>query len=562
MAVKFSDYTFNLWLLTTRNVYEPAQFAIIETPDGLVARAGTLTYGDGSGTAPGLLEVTFARQENGFSWQARAAHAEPIKGIKVAVTPLPLGKVMVPLNGEVDLKEGEPGRCFIYPGGYYPVRHVSSTFVEPHSGALPIWAAQFALFRNGARTVYVHAREYPPRVKKLWIYRRGEHQECRIYDEADARRRATEYATPTWYLDDVPDWREAVDDHAHWMAEAFGLQPFAERADAQPWLKQIGLVVLLHGLSHDGKVCHNFADMARRLEELAPLYSPQRTLVKLLGFEGRIDRHWPDNGPALELGGDDGFRYLVKTAHRLGFHVMPHLNVWGASFDNPATDELLAYRILDGEGRPVNWSYDYDQDEIAEEIFAYISPDAPEWRAVLRQKVREIVERGVDAIFLDQTGTFVNDLRYDHFRGLQALYDELRAELPDVQFACEGPTTELSASLCPLLAGVSGSDNDDANEMYRRLFGPYVRQHSHSASIPPEPYRGVWSVPPITRWNEEHFMAHQERAARTNGIPTLNLTDLRIRLDGAMAANVLERARRYGPESGQNPETARCAEQG
>ena len=257
--------------------------------------------------------------------------------------------------------------------------------------------------------------------------------------------------------------------------------------------------------------------------------------------------HWPDNGPAPELGGHDGFDYLMEIAHRLGFHVMPHLNVWGASFDNPATDGLLAYRILDGEGRPVNWSYDYDQDEIAEEIFAYISPDAPEWRAVLRQKVREIVDRGVDAVFLDQTGTYINDLRYDHFRGLRALYAELRAELPGVQFTCEGPTTELSASLCPLLAGVSASDNDDANEMYRRLFGPYVRQHGHSASIPPEPYRGVWSTPPGRWWNEEHFTGHHDRASQVNGIPTLNLTDKRIRLDGDLAASVLKRAHRDKP---------------
>ena len=165
---------------------------------------------------------------------------------------------------------------------------------------------------------------------------------------------------------------------------------------------------------------------------------------------------------------------------------MPHLNVWGASFANPATEALLPYRILDLEGRPVTWSFDHDGDEIDEEIFAYISPDAPEWRQVLQTKIAEIVARGVDTIFLDQTGTYVNDLRYDHFRGLQALYAELRAAMPAVQFVGEGPTTELSASLCPLLAGVSSSDDPDQVELYRRLFGRFILQHSHSASPPPE----------------------------------------------------------------------------
>jgi hypothetical protein len=544
VELEFGEYTFTFWLLTTGNRYQPQRFSISETTDGLVARSDVLTYGDGAGSTSGLLEVTLTRHEGGLSWQVRAAHSEPIKGIRVAISPLPVGTVMVPTGVQLDLQEGEPGRCYVYPGGYYPLRHISSTGVDPRSGPRSGWAAQFVLLHDGERTLYLHTREVPPRVAKLWVYRWGDHQEFRLYSEADACRRTTEYVSPTWFLDQVDDWRQAVDDHVRWMKQAYDLRPFAERADVQPWLKGIALAVNLHGRSHDGKVCHDFAAMAQRMEELAALFPPQHTLIKVVGFEGRIDHHWPDNDPDPVLGGSEGLSYFMATAHRLGFYVMLHLNVWGASFDNPVTQSLLPYRILDADGRPVTWSWDYDEDEIAEEIMAYISPDAPQWRAVLGRKIHDLVERyEVDAIFLDQTGTYVNDLRYDHFRGLQTLYAELRAALPGVQFVGEGPTTELSVSLSPLLSGVSSAQEEMA-EMFCRLFGPFVRQFGHSAAMAAGPYRGVWAVRPGEWWDGESIPIQDERAARVNGIATLNLTDHRIGLDSEWVNGILTRARR------------------
>ena len=186
----------------------------------------------------------------------------------------------------------------------------------------------------------------------------------------------------------------------------------------------------------------------------------------------------------------------------------------------------------------------------AEEIFAYISPDAPEWRSVLREKIRGLVIKyGMDTIFLDQLGTFINDRRYDHFRGLRTLYAELRADLPKVQFTGESPTTELSLSISPLLSGrTSGGGGKFVPEMYRRLFGPYVREHGHSASMPPEPYPSIWGgaeVRTVDWWSKERFLEEQERAAQIGAIPTLSITDQRIDLSGELVQVVLARARTY-----------------
>ena len=365
-----------------------------------------------------------------------------------------------------------------------------------------------------------------------------------LYSEADACRRETRYQSPEWRMQATPDWQTFVRDYAGWYSTAFGIQPFARRPNAQPWLKDISLVVILHGMTHDGKVCHTFDQMAARLEQLADHFPPQKTLIKMVGFEGPIDRRWPDTLPAPELGGEAGFGRLVNTAQQLGYRLIPHLNVWGASFSNPRTAALLPYQIHDQEDHPSTWSFDYDQDEIGEEIFAYISPDTKEWREVVRENIQGLVARGVSAIYLDQTGTFINDARHNHFRGLTTLYSELAESFPSIQLAGEGPTHEVTAGLCALVCGISTFSSARLAEMYRLLFGPYIRQYGYNQ--PPEPYRGVWGAPDIINgWKPENFLRYEEYAERVHGIPSLNITDHRIDLTNDLVQSVLDRARRY-----------------
>jgi hypothetical protein len=544
MDINFSGYVFTFYLLTTVNRYEPENYSLAQIPNGLIASSQSFSFGDGAGTTAGKFEVTFTVRPEGISWKVNADHNELIKGIKVAIKPLPVGKVTVPLDHEFTLKEGDLGKVFVYPGGYYPLRHVSSTQVEPSSGPLPCWAAQFAVIHTEDHSLFISAHEYPPRVKKLWIYRKADWQEIHLYSEENACERKTSYAAPEWSIDRVKDWRIAVTDYSHWMSNAFGMVPFEQRTHVQSWMKDIGLTVIFHGIAHDGKIGYDFRTMASCLGDLARLYPANKTLVKITGFEGNIDRRWPTSLPAPELGGEQGFQHLVTAAHTLGYHLLPHLNVWGASYENPDSQDLLKYQIYDQEGHPATWSYDYDQDEIAEEIFAYISPDAPEWRGVLKGKIKGMIERGMDAIYLDQTGTFINDLHHNHYRGLKSLYDELNAEFPSTQFTCEAPISEINTSLCSVLCGIPIFPEHSLAVLYNLLFGPFVRLYGYN--LPPEPYRGVWgSTPTLDWWNEERYKRYYDRSAWVNGIPSLNLVDRRIRLDSDQVKLVLEFARQY-----------------
>jgi hypothetical protein len=543
IPVTFDNLTLHFWILTTHNIYEPGEWQIVSTINGILARTNHLSCGDNSGSVEGMFEVEFTYTESGFTWQAHAQAQELIKGVKVAVAPLPLGKVMVPLGSTVDLQAGDRGRVFSFPGGYYPRRHTSGSQVEPRSGPIPTWSSPFAILMTSDSTLCLQSREYPPRVKKLWIYRQADHQELRVYDEADNFYRSNGFTSSLWRLERVEDWRVAANDYSTWMAQAYGLMPFDQRGDVLPWMKRIGLVVLMHGMAHDGKILNTFEQMAERLGNLAVRYPPERTLVELVAFEGRFDHSWPENAPAPELGGEKGFRDFFDSAHRLGFHVMPHLNVWGASFANPDHVKWLEYRILDGEGRPINWSFDFDSDEIDEEIFAYISPDVPAWRDELRRKIAEAIHRGFDTIYLDQVGTFVNDLHHDHFRGLCKLYEELSAQFPGIQQTCEGPTTEVSVALCPVQLGIAINEDPEHGELYQRLYGNYIRQYWNN---PSEPFRPANSAAGRDiRWSRESFLRYIELAEEAQGLPTLNLCDYHISLDTDLVQAVFDWAHRY-----------------
>ncbi len=544
MEINFSGYTFTFYLLTTKNRYEPENYTLTHVPAGLVASSQSFSFGDGAGSKSGKIEVVFTVNEKSLTWKAYAEFDELIKGIKVAINPIPVGKVTVPLDSEFTLNEGDQGRVFVYPGGYYPLRHVSSTQVSPASGPLPCWASQFVVIHSNDHSLFISAHEFPPRVKKIWIYRKASWQEIHLYSEENANERRTTYEAPEWTIESVKDWHLAVKDYAQWMSNVFGMVPFEQRPQVQSWMQNIGLTVIFHGIAHDGKIGFDFKAMASCLKDLSYLYPANKTLVKITGFEGNIDRRWPTSKPAEELGGEQEFQYLVKTAHAHGYHLLPHLNVWGASYENPETQDFLKYQIFDQEGHPATWSYDYDQDEIAEEIFAYISPDVSEWRDALKGKIRGLIERGMDAIYLDQTGTFINDLHHNHYRGLRSLYEELYDEFPSTQFTCEAPLTEINTSLCPVICGIPIFQEQSLADLYNLLFGQFVRSYGYN--LPPEPFRGVWgSTHTLDWWTEERFKQYYVRSDLVKGIPSLNLVDQRIRLDSDQVKYVLDFARNY-----------------
>jgi hypothetical protein len=523
----FGGFDFSFTVITTENFYEPADFSLTTSGDTLTAHTDRLWYGDQSGLVAASLQIEFARVPGGITWRARATHPELVKGIKISLASLPNAEILIPLNCGFHLADGEHLKiCFPY-----------QTHPKHHR-----WKAQFVAFRTANQTWWLDNREHPFRVKRLWLTRHGERLTMETYNEDHARSRSHEFATPMWMLKTVPSWEDAVEEYRVWMENTYQLVPFEKRADAPAWLRDIALTVMMLGEGMTGQIGYTFAQMEERLEELARVFPPSKTLLYIPGYDGRMDMRWPQIYPAENLGGAVGFRQFVDHAHRLGFKILLHLSVWAIDRASEFYTRFQNDLVFDDQGRPQEFETDRDGDGLPERVFAYVSSDCAAFRTLLLERVRVLIEEfQIDAIHFDQTHSYRNDLYHDHYRGLQALYHEMRDAFPHVLFGGES-VTEITAPLLPLAQTRTGVIQVDDAKAFQKLLAPYTRRYGHPGILAPEPARNPWTVPVWTFEAFQHQLKMQEAAGT---IPTLCLTNRHIRLDSPAARMVLEYARRF-----------------
>jgi len=525
--LSFGGYDFSFTVITTENFYTPTDFSITRTGDTLTARADRFWYGDQSGSVAASLQIEFANVPGGITWRARATHPELIKGIKTSIGALPNAEILIPLNRGFYLADGEQLKiCFPY-----------QTHPKHHR-----WKAQFVAFRAAEQTWWLDNREHPFRVKRLWLTRRGEQLMLETYNEDYARSRSHEFTTPLWTLKQVPSWEDAIEEYRGWMENAYQLVPLEKRTDAPAWLREIALTVMMLGEGMTGQIGYTFAQMEERLEELAQVFPPQNTLLYIPGYDGRMDMRWPHIYPAENLGGAEGFRRFVNHAHRLGFKILLHLSVWAMDRASEFYAQFQNDLVRDDQGRPQEFETDRDGDGLPERVFAYVSPDCAAFRQLILERVRVLVEEfQIDAIHFDQTHSYRNDPHHDHYRGLQALYREMRAAFPHVLFGGES-VTEMTVPLLPLAQTRTGVIQVDDAEAFQKLFAPYTRRYGHPGILAPERARNPWTIPAWTFEAFQHQLKMQEAAG---AIPTLGLTNRHIRLDSPAAQMVLAYARRF-----------------
>jgi len=144
-------------------------------------------------------------------------------------------------------------------------------------------------------------------------------------------------------------------------------------------------------------------------------------------------------------------------------------------------------------------------------------------------------------VHLDQSTTIINDYNYDHWRGLNALYQELREKLPSqVALSGEG-VSEVVAHLYPLC----GMYPLNKPEVQRSLYAPYVRAFNYG--FPPEPTLESLQFDTFGRgeWNSEKFYNDLHMAEKAGFVPTLLVGKPDIRLDSEEASSVFAAARRF-----------------
>jgi len=180
-----------------------------------------------------------------------------------------------------------------------------------------------------------------------------------------------------------------------------------------------------------------------------------------------------------------------------------------------------------------------DQDEL---FFAYISPDALEWREYLIEQILNFVETyQTDIVHLDQSTSLFNDHNFNHWRGVNALYQELRKKLP-AEVALSGEyISEMVAHLYPLC----GYFPMPKPALQKSLYSPFVRAFNYG--MPPEPTQESLLYDAFERhqWTAEDFYKNLQMAEEAGLVPTLLIGKPDINLDSEAVAAVFAAARRF-----------------
>lgn len=426
--------TFAVEVFTIGNVYgiDPDRVSVAD--HGVVADG--LTWAGGQRRADGQVEVLVDDLGDGAALRVHVMHREPVKAAKVVLhdLPVPAGagwwQATSPVGAGVTSRPGAP-LLWRYPW--------------PGEDPWPEWETPWAAAGEDGPCVCISVRDGSLRPIRLFAHRppwAGGMEVVEVIAEEDARSWSDLMVGPLVRVRRVGTAAAALDDlraHLDHVEETFGLPRWEGRGDVPGWFHDIRLVVALHGCHWTGYVFNTYEAMAAALETICGWIPGRHVLAYLPGWEGRYYFDYPYYKPSPLLGGPEGFRHLVETAHRLEVRVMPMFGMHGANARGFRRWRGASLRSRAGR-MPVRINIpDWDGDRAGEDDQVFCNPGDPKFGEYLRAQISGIVaEFGVDAVHLDTTACWFNDPRYALVDGYRDLVDALRARHPSLLVAGEG----------------------------------------------------------------------------------------------------------------------------
>ncbi len=522
-SVEFEGLRFGFRISTYENVYglDISQMTVVEKAGGLEVRCSQLVWAGGQEKAPGQLIAHLRKNGSFLEWDAEAEAPHPIKSIATALRGVPRGKISSAGQNFFDPKDDEVllGYPFSAGGLFGPnaARGMETPLAVLQSGEREYFFLSSLDDRVRAKRFYFQPGEKTYRVDLIF--------------EKEGWEKVTRVRTPVWRVGRASSLEGAVRPHYEHLERAFQLPAWETRKDVPSWLRDVALVVSLHGMSWTGYIFNDFPKMLKILEWVATQIPAQRVLVFIAAWDGRYYWDYPVYKVDDRLGGEAGFRALIENGRNMGFHFMP---MFGA---NAANRELPVYRRfadaatsqIDGDQFDINWT-DWDRDAHGEGSNSYMNLGVDSWRQWLSGRIADIIERfHVDGYFLDIAGGWVNNPKADMHEGMRRLVADLGAKYPQV-FACGEMHYDALLSFIPLYHAFSQFAYPAALNKYGRAF-----QHlSH-----PAPARGSSGV------HEFGFSRFDSKTFSLNNvqIPTLTVVDDTFDRYRDLMGKVIERAR-------------------
>lgn len=419
-------------IFTTRNCYSlhPVRVKLAVENEHVHLTGDGLAWAGQQQRSEGRVRVELAQTDGAFVWRVEAWHHEPIKNIKLMLWGLPHAALAKgwwqAISDQNQVLHPAPGRPLWW---NYPWSE---------------WLTPWACAGDASEAICVSIRDTEVRAKRLYVfnppYAGGDIVE--LVCEEDAARWGGHFATPEMRLRICHTAAEIDADfaaHQAFIEQAFRLPAWETRSDVPDWMRNIRLVLNLHGQHWTGYVFNTFDRMAETLHFITQHIPGDQVLVYIPGWEGRYYYAYPYYRPGAAMGGDEAFKRLVETAHHLGTYIMPMFGVHGANIQLYPDWERSVFRSrTNGYVKLINLP-DWDNDRSGEDDQIFLNPGEPVFRQHLIEQVSQVVsDYGVDGVFLDTSGCWFNDPRHNLYQGYLLLVDELHRRHPDLLIAGEG----------------------------------------------------------------------------------------------------------------------------
>lgn len=504
-SVEFEGYQFGFLIFTYENVYglDRTRMAVEVGEGGLSLHCDRFVWAGGQETTPGRLQARLRRQGPFIEWETTVQMERPIKAVTTILRGVPRGQISSALQSFFDPQENEVLLGYPFSGG---------NLFGP--GSARGMETPLAIVRAGERDFFfISSLDDRVRTKRYYFQPGERGYRLEAVHETEGWTRQTTVTVPQWRIGRVPTLEAAARPHFEHLERAYRLRSWEEREDVPPWLRRIALVITLHGMHYTGYIFNDYARMGEILRWVAERIPADRVLVFLSAWDGRYYWEYPLYRPAPRMGGEEGFRQLIRGAQRLGFRMMPMFGANAANRHHALFARLAdaATARIDGDRFDLDW-VDWDNDRHQDGWLSYMNLGVASWREHLLERISEVIERyGVDAYFLDIVGGWVNNPQADMHEGTRRLVLDLRAKYPHV-VACGEMHYDALLEFIPLYHVFSQFAYPDATHKYARFF-----QHlSH-----PAPGRGSTGVHEagFNRWNPQTLSLRPEQ------IPTLSVVD-------------------------------------
>lgn len=422
-SVEFSDLHLGFRLCTFENVYglDRESMTIEDKGESLELRCAQLVCSGGQEKAPGKLTARIRKSGPFVEWDAEAEMDQPVKSITSIVRGVPRGEISVGGGAFRDWKDDEV--LFGYPFRESEVPRA----VAMRTPLAVVKRADGTFFSLATLDDKVRANRYffqpgDAGYRVELIYEKGG------WDKGPSLRSAT------WRAGHADNQTGAFAPHFQHLEKTFNLPPWETRPDVPAWARDTGLVVFLWGMHFTGYIFNDYTRMTKILEWVATQFPAQRTLVFLVGWDGRYYWNYPLFAPDERSGGAEGFGVLTKRARSLGFHLMPMFGMNAANNRHPMYQQIAgaATKCIDGDPFNMDW-VDWDNDRHNEGWMPYMNPGVDSWREYLQGRILDIIEKyDVDAYYLDIVGGWINNRQADMHEGTRKLVEAIRAKHPEV----------------------------------------------------------------------------------------------------------------------------------